>query len=117
MQDADWDSIVDGHARELYLGVVWKLKTGVAAQQGWLKSAESAFLGAPQRECAGCKAACDQVGPVRAARSLSLLIVLLYAMSPPRSLAAGRPALFRLCCTVGRQRSASAVALLDGCST
>ena len=84
MQDADWDSIVDGHARELYLGVVQKLRTGVAAQQEWLKSAESAFLGTPQRDCARCKVSSDQVGPFIAAHSVPSPAMLCCALSPPR---------------------------------
>ena len=109
MQDANWDSIVDGHARELYLGVVQKLRTGVGAQQEWLKSAESAFLGTPQRDCARCKASSAQVGPFTAARSLSLPLVLGCALSPPCSPAAGRSALSSLHLTSDRQFSARAV--------
>ena len=117
MQDADWDSIVDGHARQLYLGVVQKLRTGVAAQQEWLKSAGSAFLGTPQRDCARCKASSDQVDHFTTAHSLSLTALLCYALSPPHGLAAGRPALSSLRHTIARQRSARAVTVLEGCCT
>ena len=117
MQDANWDSIVDGHARELYLGVKQKLRTGVAAQQEWLKSAESTFLGTPQRDCARCEASSDQVGPSPAAHSLSLPVLLCYALSSPHGLAAVRSALSSLHHMSVRQRSARAVTVPEGCRT
>ena len=117
MQDADWERIVDGHARQLYLGVVQKLKTGVAAQQDWLKRAEGAFLGTHEKACARCKVSSDQVGPFKAALSLSSPVVLCHALFLPHRLAAGRPALSCLPYTSARQPSARALAVLGGCGT
>ena len=99
MQDADWDSIVDGHARELYLGVVQKLKAGVAAQQDWLKSAERAFLGA-RGIAPDAKWPLTRWVHQSSAQHIVACGVLHNALFPPRSLAADRAGRSCLPCTL-----------------